>query len=202
MSTAADSRGDSDAAAEPERYGAVAMALHWVIAGLIAAQFVLAERAEDLPLGMAKLQLIANHKSIGITILALAILRLGWRLWASPPSLPASVPGWQRRVSAFTHGAIYGLIFAIPLSGWAFSSAANFPVSWFNLVELPNLVAPDEARSELLENLHEWLGKALLALVIVHVAAALKHQFLDRDGVLLRMLPWPRRTASRSAADS
>lgn len=169
------------------------MALHWLVAALIVGQFVLAEWAEGLPLGIEKLQVLANHKSFGITILALAVLRLVWRLVARPPALPSSVPRWQQRASAATHWALYGLIFALPLSGWAFSSAANFPVSWFNLFELPNLVAPDEQLAEQIEDVHELLGKVLFVLALVHVAAALKHQFMDRDGVLLRMLPWPRK---------
>lgn len=181
----------SDRAA-PSRYGPVAMILHWIIALLIVAQFVLAELAEDLPLGMEKLQLLANHKSVGITVLGLAVLRLGWRLAVPPPPLPGAVPRWQARVSTATHWAFYGLLFAMPLSGWIFSSAASFSVSWFNLVQLPDLVGADEGLADIAEEIHEILARGLFVLALVHVAAALKHQFLDRDGVLLRMLPWPR----------
>jgi cytochrome b561 len=178
------------------------MALHWAVAALIVAQFVLAERAEDLPLGIAKIETLATHKSVGLTILGLAVLRVLWRLIVPPPALPAAVPRWQARASAATHWALYALLFALPLTGWLFSSAASFSVSWWNFVQLPDLVGPDEGLAEILEETHEILGIGLLVLVGVHVAAALKHQFVDRDGVLLRMIPRLRRGGAAPSGET
>ena len=171
------------------RYGFVAQGLHWVIAGLLIVQVTLGKIADELPLGLDKLALTARHKSVGITILALAAIRLAWRLIDRPPA-PPPMPRWQFVVSRLTHAAFYVLLFAMPLSGWLMSSASNYPVSWFGLVQLPDFVRPDEGLEHLLEEVHETLAKVLITLAILHVAAALKHQFIDRDGLLTRMLPW------------
>jgi cytochrome b561 len=171
------------------RYGFVAQGLHWIIAGLVVVQVVLGKIADELPLGLDKLALLARHKSVGITILALAAIRLGWRLIDRPPP-PPPMPRWQLVAARLNHAAFYLLLLAMPLSGWLMSSASNYPVSWFGLVQLPDFVAADPELKDLLEDLHETLAKALVALALLHVAAALKHQFIDRDGLLLRMLPW------------
>ncbi len=173
----------------PARYGSVAQALHWVIAGLVVAQLALGKIADDLPAGLDRLILLARHKSVGITILALAVIRLAWRLIDRPPA-PPPMPRWQFLASRLTHAAFYLLLFAMPLSGWLMSSAGNHPVSWFGLAQLPDLVAPDAGLKDLLEDVHETLAKTLVALAIVHILAALKHQFVNRDGLLMRMLPW------------
>ena len=172
------------------RYGAVAVALHWTIAALIVTQFVLAnlaEQAEDAGSLMGQIAWLARHKSVGITILGLAVVRLLWRLGNAPPPLPAQLPGWQKLAASTTHWIMYALLFALPLSGWTMSSAANFPVSWFDLVRLPDLVGPSEALKDQLVEVHELLATTLFAVTLLHVAAALKHHFVDRDGVLLRM---------------
>ncbi|MDE1922448.1 MAG: cytochrome b [Gammaproteobacteria bacterium] len=174
--------------AEP-RYGAVAQALHWTIAGLIVVQFVLAKLAERLPLGMHKLILLARHKSFGMTILALAVLRLAWRLANPPPPLPPGMRRAAKTTAAATHTAIYALLFAMPLTGWLMSSAKNYSVSWFGLFTWPNLIGPNEPAFKMLRETHGILSKLLFALVILHVLAALKHHFWDRDDVLRRMLP-------------
>jgi len=173
----------------PVRYGSVAQTLHWVIVGLLIVQFTLGKIAADLPNGFDKLVLLARHKSFGITILSLALLRLAWRLLDRPPPLPP-MPGWQATAARISHFSLYTLLFAMPLTGWTMSSASNYPVSWFGLVQLPDLVAPDPALKEGLNEIHVTLSNVLLALASLHVAAALKHQFLDRDGLLYRMLPW------------
>jgi cytochrome b561 len=170
-------------------YGFVAQGLHWLIAVLLIVQVALGKIAHELPLGLERLALMARHKSVGITILALAAIRLGWRLFDPPPP-PPPMPAWQRQAARLTHGAFYLLLFALPVTGWLTSSAANYPVSWFGLVQLPDFVAPDAGLKELLEETHETLVKLLIALAILHVAAALKHQFIDRDRLLQRMLPW------------
>ena len=175
-----------------ERYGWVAQTLHWAIFFLLIVQFTLGKIADNLPLGLDRLITLARHKSFGITILALAVIRLLWRLINRPPPLP-SMPGWQRMAAHLSHAGLYALLFAMPLTGWLMSSAHNYPVSWFGLVQLPDLITPDRDLSHDLEDIHELLSNILLELAAVHVLAALKHQFVDRDGLLLRMLPWPPR---------
>lgn len=171
------------------RYGYVAQTLHWAIVGLLIVQVTLGKIADSLPIGLDKLATLARHKSFGITILAFALVRLGWRLFNRPPP-PPPMPRWQLVAAHTNHAALYGLLFAMPLTGWLMSSASNFPVSWFGLVQLPDFVRPDEALEQLFKEVHEWLASALIALALLHVAAALKHQFVDRDGLLYRMLPW------------
>jgi len=171
------------------RYGFVAQGLHWLIVGMLILQVTLGKIADELPLGLDKLALMARHKSVGITILALATIRLAWRLIDRPPP-PPPMPRWQLVASRLTHAAFYVLLFAMPISGWLMSSASNYPVSWFGLVQLPDFVRPDEGLEHLLEDIHETLVKVLITLAILHAVAALKHQFIDRDGLLMRMLPW------------
>lgn len=178
------------------KYGPIAQLFHWVIVALVITQFLLAQRADDLPRGPALLQTLALHKSIGITILALAIVRLAWR-WVNPvPPMPPSAPRWQHVAARISHSALYGLLLLQPLVGWLMSSARNFPVSWFGAVTLPDLIEPSKSAYELFHEGHEILGQALLVLALLHAAAALKHHFIDRDDVLLRMLPWNRKTES------
>ncbi len=174
------------------RYGYVAQTLHWAIVALLIVQVTLGKIADDLPRGLEKLAILARHKSFGITILGLALVRLAWRWIDRPPPRPA-MPRWQQLAANLNHWALYALLFAMPLSGWMMSSASNYPVSWFGLAQLPDLVGPDHALKERLEDLHHRLAWALYALAGLHVAAALKHQFVDRDGLLMRMWPGPRR---------
>jgi cytochrome b561/polyisoprenoid-binding protein YceI len=174
----------------PRRWGLVSQLLHWAVVALIVTQFVLAELAEDLPIGLKKLSLIANHKSFGITILALALVRLVWRRISRGPALPDGMSRLERIAANASHHLLYGLLFAVPLAGWAMSSAKNYSVSWFNLVPLPNLVAPNDALFEVLKETHEVLAWLLAAVAIVHALAALRHHFLLKDDVLRRMLPF------------
>ena len=145
----------------------------------------------SLPLGPQKVAVLAFHKSFGITILGLATLRLLWRLVDRAPA-PLLMPAWQLVASRISHYSLYALLFAMPLSGWLMSSASNYPVAWFGLVQLPDFVMPDAELKRELKELHEGMATVLIALAVVHVAAALKHQFLDRDDLLYRMLPWRR----------
>lgn len=172
------------------RYGAAAQALHWIIAALIVTQFVLASMFDDLPLGMQKLALIARHKSFGMTVLMLAILRVLWRLGHAPPPLPAAMSALGKRLAQATHAGFYFLLFAMPLSGWLMSSAKNYSVSWFGLFTWPNLIGPGEDAFNAMKSTHDLLAKLLFGLAILHVAAALKHYFVDKDDVLQRMLPF------------
>lgn len=175
------------------KYGAIAQLLHWAIVVLVIAQFALALRADGLPRGPALLQTLALHKSIGITILGLAILRLTWR-WMNPvPPMPPSAPRWQHVAARISHFALYALLFVMPTFGWLMSSARNFPVSWFGKFTLPDLIGPSEQAYDFFHEGHEFLAIVLLVLALLHVAAALKHHFVDRDDVLTRMLPWNRK---------
>jgi len=172
-----------------ERYGAIAQLLHWTIVGLIVTQFVLASQAEDTASLLQKAKILTTHKSVGLTIFMLAIVRLGWR-WANPvPTMPSTVPSWQRWIAHGMHWGLYALILLTPLAGWLMSSAKNYTVSYFGLFSLPNLVAPSEELFEILKERHEMLAEAIFVLAILHILAALKHHFFDKDNVLRRMLP-------------
>src|SRR5271155_1910702 len=172
------------------RYSALAQIFHWVIAGLIIVQFTLARLAEPLPLGVHKLALLARHKSVGMTILMLAVLRLLWRIWHPAPPLPPGMTRWERIGARATHAAFYVLLFAMPLTGWTMSSAKNYSVSWFGLFTWPNLISPDEHAFDLLRTTHVIMSDVLLAIAILHIVAALKHHFWNKDDVLVRMVPF------------
>lgn len=178
--------------ARPSRYGRTAQIFHWVIAGLIIAQFVLARMQEHLPLGARKLAILARHKSVGMTILMLAILRLAWRLAHPAPPLPGRMRPFERWAARATHGAFYVLLFAMPLTGWMMSSAKNYSVSWFGLFTWPNLIGKNEQAFDILRSTHDILSDVLFAVAVLHILAALKHHFWDRDDVLLRMIPFTR----------
>ncbi|MFK8015480.1 MAG: YceI family protein [Gammaproteobacteria bacterium] len=179
-------------------YDATAKLLHWLVAGAIVLQFVLAklaERAHDSGSVFSQLALLANHKSVGMTILIVAIGRLVWRLSHRPPPLPATMPTWQRGASHVSHFALYALLFALPITGWLMSSASAYSVSWFNLFQFPDLVAADADLKHQLEEIHETLGKLLFVVALVHILAALKHALFDRDGILRRISSAPAITA-------
>ncbi len=179
--------------AEPrQRFSLPAQLFHWLIAGLILFQVPLAWYMIDLPVSPDKLASYALHKSIGITILGLSCCRLAWRWLRPPPPLPAGMRLLERALARLTHAGLYLLSFAMPLSGWLNSSAANFPVSVFGLFTLPNLVAPDPQLQERAELVHRLLSYGLLALLLLHAGAALYHHFVRRDNVLLAMLPFAR----------
>jgi cytochrome b561 len=171
-----------------DSWGAAARGLHWLIAALILAQFVIGNIADEMKLTPAKLDLFVWHKSIGITVLLLAVLRLAWRMGNPPPLPPPGMPGWERRLAGFAHWVIYVLIFAVPLSGWWVSDASRVPFKAFFVLPMPDLIATDRALQETAAEVHEALITVLLIVVIVHVAAALRHHFLLRDDVLRRML--------------
>lgn len=169
------------------RYSAPAIVLHWLVALLIFVAFPLGLYMADLPLSPEKLKLISYHKWIGVTVFMLAGLRVVWRLTHTPPPLPASVAGWQRRASAVAHGLLYLLILVIPISGWLMSSAKGVQTVWFGVLPLPDLIGKDKALGHLLEEVHETLNYTLLALVVLHVAGALQHHFIERQPFLQRM---------------
>jgi len=172
------------------RYHEVARILHWLIAALIVLQYVLAEMAEDASSDLQELALLANHKSVGMTVFMLAIVRIVWRFTHTVPPLPESMPRWQVRASNLSHVLLYLLIFALPVSGWLFSSATAYSVSWFGIFVFPDLIGGDKSLAEVLEEVHEILAKVLFFVALLHILAALKHGLLNRDGVLSRMSSW------------
>ena len=174
----------------PSSYGSVAKLLHWSIVVLIITQLVLGISADDLPNGLRKLELLAWHKSFGMLILMLALVRLAWRYANPRPVPPADMPRWQRLAAVGTHRLLYALILLQPLTGWLMSSYKNYPVSFFGLFQWPDLVAPDAGMHELFEEVHEWLARLLVTVAIIHASAALYHHFGRRDDVLRRMLPF------------
>jgi cytochrome b561 len=175
--------------ATPEHYTRTAISLHWLVFILIACSFPLAVYMVDLPLSPQKLKYVSWHKWFGVTIFLLAIARLTWRL-RNPAPPPVPMPAWQRRAASVTHVLLYLLIVVIPLSGWLYSSATGVPTVYLGLVQLPDLVGRDKPLADLLKMIHTALNYTMLVLVAVHVTAALKHHFADRDDVLMRMLPF------------
>lgn len=171
-----------------QRYTGVAIGFHWLLALMISVSFSVGWYMSDLSMSPTRLKLFNWHKWAGITILALSALRLLWRLTHRPPP---DVPGprWQQRMAHLTHWALYALFFLVPLAGWAYSSAAGFPVVWFGVIPLPDFVSPDKALAEVMKERHEVLAWTLGVLVLMHIGAALKHHFVDRDGLLHRMRP-------------
>ena len=174
------------------RWGALAQLLHWAIVALVITQFTLGTMADSLPLGMHKLAVLARHKSVGITIFMLAVVRLLWR-WSNPtPVLPPTLKPYEQQLARFTHAALYALLLLMPLTGWIMSSARSFPVSWFGLFQLPDLVAPNRTLYDAMLQTHAALAWALAAIATLHLLAALKHHFILKDDVLRRMLPFGR----------
>lgn len=171
----------------PTGYGIVARSLHWLVAALIVYQFVLAQRADSATL-FEKLGILATHKSVGLTILALVVFRLLWRSYTTVPAPPPNETRLRSSLARISHSALYGLMIALPLSGWLMSSATNTPVSYFGWLTLPDVIAPSEAWANRLMLVHATLFWSLSALVAIHATAALYHHFVLRDNVLRRML--------------
>ena len=183
----------------PSRYTRMAMALHWLIALLIIGNVALGLSADSLPDGWVR-PVIDTHKSIGITVLGLALLRIVWRVSHTPPPLPREFPSWEKVAAHAAHFMLYLLMIALPLSGWlhdsAWKDAATHPMRLFDLFTWPRIgyvMNLDPALKETLHDrfgvLHTWLGYALYALLAMHVGGALKHEWIDRKSVLKRMVP-------------
>jgi cytochrome b561 len=172
-----------------QAWGSLSKGFHWLIVLLIINQWVIAERADELK-GLAKLNALAWHKSFGMTIFMLAVLRLAWRLMNPTPELATGTRRWERVLANLSHVLLYALIFAIPLTGWMMSSAKNYPVSWFKLFQFPDLIAPAEQTFRQMHDLHHLLFNVLVGVALLHVAGAVKHHFIDRNDVLKRMLPF------------
>jgi len=180
------------------RYSGVSIALHWTIAALIVAQIPLGWRMSELPLGEAKFELFQLHKSVGLTILLLSLVRLAWRATHPAPPLPDPMRRWEKVFARATHVGFYVVMIATPLGGWVLVSASEFdvPTLLWGAIPVPHLPGFEAMSPEAKKAVYErvaaghgalaWLGVGLL---VLHVAGALKHHFINRDGVLQRMLP-------------
>lgn len=172
-----------------ETYGWLSKGLHWVMACLIIGLLALGIIMTDMPAAPQKYELYGLHKAFGIIVLSLVIIRIIWRITNPTPTLPTTMPRWQRIASHAVHGALYAAMIGMPLSGWLMSSSFGYPTSVFGLIELPHLVDKNPARGELLGEIHETGMIAFFVLLALHVGAALMHHFINKDGILKRMLP-------------
>jgi cytochrome b561 len=189
----ADGTQPSARPAEPvNRYTDVAIALHWLLAISLLGAFCVGLYMADLKLSPTRIRLFNWHKWAGISILVLSAFRLIWRLAHRPPADPAYLPLWQKRLAGSVHLFMYLLFFLVPIAGWAYSSAAGFPVVWFGFIHLPDFVGVDKQLAASLADVHSALAFALGGLVVLHVAGALQHRFILKDGIVQRMLPGPR----------
>lgn len=179
-----------DAAMKPSRqhWDPVVRTLHWLMAAMLAGQWALGKIAVGYRLSPTKLDLFVWHKSIGILLLVLVLLRIVWRLLHRRPALPADMNGSVRTLAHASHLLLYTLMLTLPISGWIIQSGANIPFRIFWLIPLPNLPGVDKALRETASFIHEWAGWLLLLMVILHVSAALLHHFHHRNHVLKRML--------------
>lgn len=179
----------SNIASPAARYRSPAIALHWLIALLIFVGFGMGQFMSGLEMSPSKLQLFSWHKWIGVTVFLLAALRVAWRIGHRPPPAPAGMPNWQHRAAEATHGLLYLLMFGIPLSGWLMSSASGYQTVYFGVLPLPDLVGESPKLAALFKLAHVAQCNVLLALVVLHMAAAIKHQYVDGDGLIARMAP-------------
>ena len=174
------------------RYGAVAILLHWLMAVLLITLTSLGVYMASLPdvgFDTKKIALILYHKQLGILALAVAVLRLAWRVGNALPQLVEALPEWQKVTALFVHLSFYGLMLALPITGWLLSSAAGFTVSFFGIFDLPDLVSYNDYLFHTFTNIHRWLGYALIVLILIHAVAALEHHLLFKDETLKKMLP-------------
>lgn len=172
-----------------DRYGIIAISFHWIIALLIIGLLAVGIYMVYLPIGLEKIKLYGWHKEFGILVLMLVALRVAWRLSNIVPFLPSHIPSWQKLAARTVHFLLYVLMLAMPITGWLLSSAAGFPVSFFGLFILPDILSPNEDSRFLLTETHKWLGYGFIALIGLHAAAAFYHYFIFRDNIFRRMFP-------------
>jgi cytochrome b561 len=174
-----------------QRYTKTAMLLHWLTALLIVSAFVMGLVMTSIHgFTPAKLRYFSWHKWLGVTVFALAVLRVLWRHFNRPPAHPGNMPAWQNLAANATHVLLYLLIFAVPLSGYLYTLSAGVPVVYLGIWPMPVFMAPNPELKPLLREIHYWLDMTMAALVFAHAGAALKHHLIDRDNVLKRMLPF------------
>lgn len=171
------------------QYTGFAKGLHWLMALLIIGLLALGLYMHELPLSPQKLQLYSWHKWAGVTVFVLLLVRVATRIAFPPPALPSPMSRLQQQAAHAGHLALYVLMLAIPVSGWLMSSAKGFQTVWFGVLPIPDLLGKDKALGEALAEVHELLSWTLVAVLVAHVGAALKHHWIDRDDVLTRMLP-------------
>lgn len=174
---------------EDKRYDILTQSLHWGMALLIIAAWVIAGIMEDMPRGPEKAQVVGLHKSLGVTVCVLLLARIFWRRVKPPLAMPAGTPAWMHSAATAGHLALYALMLAVPVSGVVMSQAADRPVLVWGLFALPTLIAPNPELKSAMEEVHEVLGNGILLLAAAHAVAALFHQHVLKDGVLTRMLP-------------
>ncbi|AKM11828.1 cytochrome B561 [Croceicoccus naphthovorans] len=169
-----------------DRYNAVARVLHWTIAVLLIGNLIgglLHDALEDV------VRIMPTHKAVGITVLALSIARLGWRIVSRTPPLPRDLPKWEIGAAHAAHTVLYILMIGLPLSGWIFSSAGKYPLSWFGLFDIPKFaVTKEDAIYGIAHEGHEVMAFVAIGLIVLHIGAALRHHFVLQDSVLRRML--------------
>jgi cytochrome b561 len=175
------------------RYTRPAIALHWILAALIIGNLCFGLYMVGLPLSPQKLKYLSWHKWVGVTVLILSAARILWRLTHPAPALPASMQPWEKRLANASHALLYVLFFAAPITGWLFSSAAGIQTVYFKVLPIPDLLEKNKELAAILKVTHRWINYTMAAVIVLHAAAALKHHFVDRDDVLTRMLPFPRK---------
>lgn len=174
---------------DAQRWGWVSLGIHWLTVVMVIGLCLVGLLMGELSNSPTKVQVYALHKSFGLTVLGLTLLRLLWRLVAGAPQPVPGTPRWQVLVAGITHGALYVVLLAMPLSGWLFNSASGFPLKWFGQFSLPKLSGYDPDVKAFAYDLHETLFLVLAAIVTLHALAALKHHYVNRDRTLARMLP-------------
>ena len=174
---------------ENQNYTSTAKALHWLMAALLFGLLALGFYMSDLPLSPNKLKFYSWHKWAGVTAFLLLAFRLLWRITHRPPALPDSMPKLMQFAAHAGHLALYGLMIAIPISGWLMSSAKGFQTVYFGILPIPDLLDKNKELGNLLAIVHESLNFLFIAVLAGHIGAALKHHFIDKDDILTRMLP-------------
>ncbi len=168
-------------------YRPFAKALHWLSALCVVGLLAVGLWMVGLPISRLKLEVYAWHKWIGLMVLALTLARLWWRWRSPPPRLPDTISDWERRIAPVSHGALLALLVAQPVVGWLMSSAGGVQVFWFGYLPLPNLLPRDQHLFALLRTAHETLAYALIAVIVLHILAVVRHDILRRDGIFRRM---------------